>query len=328
MAPPATVTDADLSRFDQDGFVVVRGLFNPDRDFSPVVAEYEAVLSTLVDNWISGGHLQNAHAELPFAERLLRTVTESGQPYDLAMDISLPQTGIHTDTPMHHGPAVFGLLTHPQLLDSVERFIGPEIYSNPVQHTRIKLPEASLPSAARTGLTSRIAWHQDQGVITADADNCNILTVWFPITEADVENGCLAVVPGSHQRDLVTHCVNADPLALGQISIPDPLVEPDQVPLPMAPGDVLFMSSRTQHCGLPNQSERIRWSFDLRYQPVGEPTGREWFPGFVARSRSNPESVLTDPTAWADSWNSARARLATGNDVRFNRWTDDSPYCA
>ena len=328
MPSASPVTDTDLSRFDEDGFVVIRGLFEPDQDFTPVVAEYETVLSELVDQWIANGHLNDAHAGLPFTERLHRTVTEARQPYDLAMDISLPQANIQTDTPMHHGPAVFGLLTHPRLLDSVENFIGPEIYSNPVQHTRIKLPEASLPSAARTGLTSRIDWHQDLGVITADADHCHILTVWFPITEADVENGCLAVVPGSHHRNLVTHCENTDPLSLGQVSIPETLVEPNQVPLPMAPGDVLFMNSRTQHCGLPNCSDRVRWSFDLRYQPIGEPTGREWFPGFVARSRANPESVLNDPTAWAESWNTARAHLATDDNVRFNRWAGDSPYCA
>tara|TARA_B100000809_G_scaffold230610_1_gene245174 strand:+ start:453 stop:767 length:315 start_codon:yes stop_codon:yes gene_type:complete len=56
---------------------------------------------------------------------------------------------------MHHGPALFDLLRSPRLLDFVEQFIGPEIYCNPVQHTRIKLPEAELPKEARTGLSGK-----------------------------------------------------------------------------------------------------------------------------------------------------------------------------
>ena len=325
-SPP--ITSEDLAHFDEHGFVVINGLLDVEQDLGPVVAEYETVLENLVDRWDSTGHLSNRHQGLPFTQRLLATVAEAQQPYDQAMDISLPQANIQPDTPMHLGPAVFGLLHTPALLDAVEQFIGPEIYSNPVQHTRIKLPESMLPKAAWTGLTARIDWHQDQGVITDDADECQILTVWFPVTEADLENGCLAVVPGSHKRDLVTHCQSVDPLTLGQVAIPETLVEPNQSPLPMNPGDVLFMHRRTQHSGLPNRSTRIRWSFDLRYQPIGQPTGREWFPGFVARSKANPQSVQDDHLAWADSWRDARERLASGDDVRFNRWTGDSPYCA
>ena len=34
-----------------------------------------------------------------------------------------------------------------------------------------------------------------------------------------------------------------------------------------------------------NHSDNVRISFDLRYNPIGQPTGRGYFPGFVARSR-------------------------------------------
>ena len=49
-----------------------------------------------------------------------------------------------TETPMHHGPAVFELLTNPKLLDTVEELVGPEIYSNPVQHVRIKPQQKNI----------------------------------------------------------------------------------------------------------------------------------------------------------------------------------------
>ena len=68
------------------------------------------MLESLVDRWESAGHLSNRHQALPFTQRLLATVAEAQQPYDQAMDISLPQANIQPDTPMHLGPAVFDLL--------------------------------------------------------------------------------------------------------------------------------------------------------------------------------------------------------------------------
>ena len=52
------------------------------------------------------------------------------------------------------------------------------------------------------------------------------------------------------------------------------------------------------YSSLPNQSDDIRFRFDLRYSPVGLPTGRDEFPGFVAHSRQHLQSVLTAHRQW------------------------------
>ena len=91
---------------------------------------------------------------------------------------------------------------------------------------------------------------------------------------------------------------------------------------------MLFLTRRTCHSSLPNVSDEVRVSFDIRYSPVGEPTGREVFPGFVARSRLNPESELKDPDAWAKSWHEARDRLSVKNWEHYNRWRVNGGVCA
>ena len=324
----STLNQSDLDQFDEFGYVVVPGLLDIERDIQPVIEEYEQLLDNLIGQWQSEGHLSSAYTDLPFGPRLIRAVTESRQRYDLVFDISLPQSNITEDTPMHHGPATFGLLRSPRLLDAVESIVGPEIYSCPVQHTRIKLPEHLLPDSARTGLTGRIAWHQDLGVIDSEADKADILTVWFPITDATEENGCLGVIPGTHKRELAVHCRSSSALVANQVCIPDALIQGEQVAVPMQPGDVLLMHRKTQHSGLPNRSDRIRWSFDLRYEPIGQPTGRPWFPGFVVRSQAQPDTELHDWKLWEKSWCEARNRLAHNGNRKFNRWSNDSPYCA
>ena len=66
------------------------------------------------------------------------------------------------------------------------------------------------------------------------------------------------------------------------------------VPMPMKAGSALFMTKETIHSSLRNTSDEVRISFDLRFNPIGQPTGREAFPGFVARSQERPETELHD----------------------------------
>lgn len=173
------------------------------------------------------------------------------------LDISLPLLqDMPEDASFNAGPAVLKyLLTHPNILDIAETIIGtPELYSNPIQHTRIKLSRHMSSSA--------------------------------------------------------------------EIFIPDDLIQQDKIaPLEVGKGGLVLLHQRTEHGSYSNESDAIRWSFDLRYHPIGQNSGREVFPGFIARSAEQPENVLTDPAAWAKSWTDTRERIIAGQDVQFNeRW--------
>lgn len=321
------LTRGQLEQFEREGFLVVRGVLDPADDLQPIIDEYEQVLDGLVDELVATGALADAYADLPFAQRFMRVVAETGQTFAQHFDPALPRSGVTTATPMWTGPAVFALLTNPHLLDVVEAAIGPEITSNPVQHVRIKPPESIVPpgegeTQARVRATS---WHQDNGVVTAEADDSDILTVWIPLTTATEAHGCLTVLPRSHRGDIFTHC----PGGTSGLEIPETVLARDgAVALPMEPGDVLLFHRRTAHASLSNVSDEIRWSLDLRYNPTGQATGRSVHPEFVARSRKDPASELRDPDAWRRSWEEARARLAEDTEVVYNRWNSDAPACA
>jgi hypothetical protein len=82
--------------------------------------------------------------------------------------------------------------------------------------------------------------------------------------------------------------------------------------LPVGRGGLVIFHKHNIHCSRPNRSQRLRWSLDLRYHPVGQASGRPAFPGFVARSRANPESELADPLRWERMWQEARTRIVRG----------------
>ena len=320
------LTAAQKEQFEESGYLLFEDLFDPMEDLQPILNEYEAVLDDLAQKLKEEGIIASTHRGKNFSERVINLSLESGRNLGQHFDFSLPQSGITEDTPIHTGPAVFQMLTNPKMLDFVEDLIGQEIYSNPVQHVRMKLPPRAVSKNSTSYLTSRVPWHQDLGVIMPEADEATILTVWFPLTEATIENGCLQVVPGSHRAGLVPHC----PSSSG-IGIPDALVaESKAKPMPMRPGSVLAMTQRTVHGSLDNVSESdVRISMDLRYQPIGQPCGRPAFApaGFVARSAAHPETELRDPAVWAQNWQTVKRSLI-GEDSKFNRWKKGANGCA
>ena len=319
------LTPEQLEHFETYGYLHVEHLFDPVAVIDPVMDEYDGVLDTLANELQEKGEINSTYDELGFGDRVTKVYAESGKNHQQHFDFSLPQKGIVAETPFWAGPAVFRALTDPSLLDAAECFVGPEIYSNPVQHVRVKVPESVAPRDEDGNVIfGATPWHQDIGVLTEEADDSDILTVWFPLMDTDAENGCLQVLPGSHTGQIHTHCPGAQGL-----QIPESVLGTEGArAVPMKRGDVLFLTKHTVHAALPNNSERIRWSFDLRYQPAGQPTGRSSFPGFVARSRSHPETELHDPQQWCAMWRDARDNLAGELDPTYNRWNSDHPACA
>lgn len=324
------LTESQLAEFETEGYLMVEGLLDPEQDLDPIIAEYHTVLDNLAQELHERGEISETYADLPFGDRLIKIYQESGKVQAQYFDFALPQGNVKPDTPMWVGPAVFRTLRNEKLLNAVESIIGPEIYSNPVQHVRLKPPEHLTPVNEETGRVQLGAtpWHQDNGVVMPDADDTDMLTVWFPLWDSSAENGCLQVVPRSHRVGLQVHCPNG--MKGFGLSVPDDLFDKQEaVPVPMKRGDVLLLTKHTLHASLSNNSDHVRWSFDLRYNPIGQPTGREAFPGFVARSRSNPASELHDAQAWEMLWRETRDRLAQEQRKGpFNRWNGSEPVCA
>jgi phytanoyl-CoA hydroxylase len=319
----------DVARFREEGYLAVEGVLDLERDLKPVVREYEELLDRLCAEGKAAGTIPSDYAEQPFVERLASYLTAAGKGAYQAFDISLPLKSAKEETPIHLGPAVFNMLRSESLLDAVEQLIGPEILSNPIQHVRIKPPEWMLPADFKGGLVGQTDWHQDQGVALPEVDETDMLTVWLAITDATEENGCLCVVPRSHSGGLATHCPAKPGSERIGLHIPDEVRGHDFTPVPLKKGGALFLHRQTMHASLKNLSQGARWSFDLRYQPIGQPTGRPWFPNFPVRSRQNPSSELRDWTVWADMWRQTRSRMAANEPVgKTNRWDGSEPVCA
>lgn len=102
------------------------------------------------------------------------------------------------------------------------------------------------------------AGHQD-GIYNYGID---FITCWVPLMEIDDEVGGLAVVPGSHRE---AHYGKQPGVAgVNRTGVFADLAwrRPDY-----KPGDLLMFHSMTAHAGLPNRSDKIRLSVDIRFLP-------------------------------------------------------------
>ena len=309
------LTAAQRAQFETDGYLVVEDVLPPDL-LGRIRDEYAALLDGLYAGWQAEGRVPPGDGD--FFDKLLKSYA-AGCDWFQPMDISLPGDRVEADTPFHFGPAVFDMVTAPGLLDLVEDLIGPEITSNPIQHVRLKPPATGLRDTEARAHIMATDWHQDRAVAHAEGDQTQMVTVWLAITDATLDNGCLQVIPGRPQ--MYPHCPKR------QTAIADGCLDLSRAqPLPVRAGGAVIFHPLTPHASRDNVSDRFRWSFDVRYNVTGQPTGRSHFPDFVARSATRP--VLDDWRDWRDLWIRARARLAGQAHVPIHRWTSDAPACA
>ena len=99
------------------------------------------------------------------------------------------------------------------------------------------------------------AVHQDQYYLRVEPGTC--IAAWMALDPCDVENGCLEVVPRSHEWPVLC-TIGADTSeSFTDITVPLPDgAEP--VPVLMEPGDVLFFNGSLVHGSKPNRSDRFR----------------------------------------------------------------------
>ncbi len=97
-------------------------------------------------------------------------------------------------------------------------------------------------------------WHQDEYFIpTRDK---SLTGVWIAIEDATVDNGCLWIVPGSHQPSFIRKRIDYQGDEYGETDICDisPYTQEDAVPVEIKAGGVIFFNGYLLHSSLKNRT--------------------------------------------------------------------------
>ena len=311
-------------QFAEQGYVVTQGLLDVGTDVYSFRDAFIGYLDALADICVgkTNSVLRTNYSTLTFPERFATLLGCSGgkvmQHLDPSLSIYIPGYQRDNALPSAQPPALFQLMRNERLLDALETFLGPEISVSSRYHLNLKLSRQHMAIAASIAAAvgqivpqdsrwnfhiGTTPWHRDSRFGLPDSYCSQIINAWIPITPATVETGCLLVEPGSHR------------LSPERVTVPN-----TSVPVPAAPGDVIFLHNNIRHAALPNRSaEEIRWAFNCRYLPTGEPTGQPCLPEFVARSQREPDRELRDPQLWSNMWQAALDFLSINPPPRLDQ---------
>ncbi len=263
-----SLNEAQIHDFYEYGYLLIEDALAPE-DLKPLMTEFEAIVDEGAAQLYADGEIDSEFKSEGFDTRLAKITEQSNAVFQRVF------SGVHT------GPALFDLLVNTKLLDIAESLVGSEIMCHPAYRVRPKLPEYER---------TLVPWHQDAGYMEPKCDSVLQLTIWIPLIDATVENGCLEVIPHAHRAGVFQHRHSAR----FYLEIPeDKLPDVDPVIVPIKFGSVLLLTNLTPHRSIPNVSNQVRWSVDARYQDAAQPTGYQPEAGFLARSKLNPDAVVT-----------------------------------
>lgn len=142
---------------------------------------------------------------------------------------------------------------------------------------------AMILKPARYG--AETPWHQDIAYWDPALEH-NALTIWIPLQEATIENGCMQFVPRSHTGELLPHrSMNDDP-HIHALEIEPGAINHIKgvVPCPLPAGGATFHHFGTLHYAGPNRTDHPRRAYILdaltpptrRDQPLEMPWQERW----------------------------------------------------
>lgn len=274
MLTKASLTEEQVAFYNLEGFLVLENLLD-EADLEGVRASMEFRVNEIAADLLKEGLVSHGFEDSSFERRLAQLFEHLDDKAFLNYGRSWRDRLV----------GYYDLMANPKILDAIESIIGPEIFSNPVYNTRPKVPKVAAGA---------VPWHQDKSY-WPDANANPVITVWIPLVDATMENGCLHIMPRTHKQKVLswheetytgTGFTEIDDAYIAKL-IPEKTV----IPLPVSAGTAILFNDRCIHKSTPNNSNEVRWSVDLRYQPTDQDPMPKHGAGFLARSQLYPERV-------------------------------------
>ena len=238
------LTSEQLGRFREDGFVALPRLVSEEE-----IGRLREIFHRLFSR--GTGWKQGAQFDL--------AGTDAGGPARLPQILN----------PAQFAPELSVASFRADALEIARELLGPE--ATPwFEHAISKPPELGAPTP----------WHQDE----AHRDDIGVaydqISVWIPLQEATVANGCMRYIAGSHRGPVLPHrSPNNDPRVMA-LECEGGFEADSAIPCPLPPGGAVIHHCRTLHSAGPNQSLLPRTAYVLAFRGSERPdpsfTGYSW----------------------------------------------------
>ncbi|MBC8136698.1 MAG: phytanoyl-CoA dioxygenase family protein [Fibrella sp.] len=232
--PTITLTPEQITFFRENGFLALDSI------------TYETELSRLRDAY-----------DRIFTDRAGR---EKGDQFDLG---GADEEGKQAALPQILGPSQYA----PEMKQGLFRVNALSIVRQLLGETVKATGDHAIYKPAGVGAAT--PWHQDEAYWNPDL-NYTAVSVWMPLQEATIENGCLWFVPGSHRGEVLEHQpIGGDVRVHGLETL---VAETESaIACPLKPGGVTIHANRTLHYAGPNTSGTPRRALIMMFGDVATP---------------------------------------------------------
>ncbi|XP_076463481.1 phytanoyl-CoA dioxygenase domain-containing protein 1-like [Babylonia areolata] len=305
---PGQLPEDMVRHFFDKGYVVIDSFFDKAK-LDACRESIAQMVDDLAQLLYDGGKVKNLYKEYGVFQRLSK------------LEAEFPGANILMMKQNNFPQSFRDVWADPKILNVCEQLIGPDIKGHPVWNLRCKTPQNE---------NTVVPWHQDAGYMDNRSYEVLQVTGWIPLLDATRENGCMEVVSGGHLKGKVaTHtCCWRDTwyIMLDEEEMTRTLgvdMEKDVKLCQVPYGGILLINNLIPHRSLPNVSNDIRWSLDLRWQRADKDVGfYDVKPGILMRSRDQPDLQIDWETFMSVS-RAEREKELTGNEVQKG---DESRY--
>ena len=255
--PHAVLTPEQTQKYDEDGYLVLRGFVEPSacdhlrrradelvRDFDPegIISVFSTREQTRTsDDYFldSGDKIRFFFEENAFnADRSLRQTKER----------SINKIG-HA---LHDLDPVFDEFSRRADIQTLVRELG-------FREPRLL---QSMYIFKQPNIGGEVTCHQDGTFLFTEP--LRVLGLWFALEDATIENGCLRAIPGGHKVGLKSRFLRADGGGTRfEILDNSPWLEDKLVPLEVEKGTLIILHPLLPHLSRENRSPKSRHAYTL-----------------------------------------------------------------
>jgi len=224
------ITKEQSHFFKKEGYLLIKNLLTPE-DVCIYQEQYEAFLDNRIDARAYRSDL-GSHAE-----------TKDEMKGEKITQIMVPSKLL---------PALLTESLHRSTLNIARQLLGDDMELD-FDMMIDKAPFSNTPTP----------WHQDCAY-WIDMPDKRALSCWVSLDQADLDNGCMWYIPGSHLKTMRPHF----PAGKGGGALECKASESEAVAVPMSPGDCVVHHGGTAHYSRGNSTANRRRAFITNYRPT------------------------------------------------------------
>ncbi len=243
--PSIVLSDEDIARFHRDGYITIPQISPPEE-----IVRLREIFDRL------------------FSEKAGRA---EGAQFDMVThddDDSKPQALPAIINPVDFAPELRDTIFRTNAASIAQQLLGPKCIAA-FEHAILKPPHYGAATP----------WHQDEATRVDANFDYQQLSIWMPLQEATLENGCMQYIPGTNHGEVLPHRSPKSDPRIHAIECAGGFDPAAAVPCPMGPGGATIHCGRTLHYAGPNNTSAPRRAYILAFEipPKLRATPRDFY---------------------------------------------------